>query len=114
MKAKDIHSVLRRPLITEKTTAQKEDNNQVVFVVRKDANKVEIKRAVETLFDTAVTGVNTVRYRGKTKRIGRSTGRRVSWKKAIVTLASGQELEFFDEGLEGLDLDDDGPDGGEN
>ena len=102
MKRKDIHGILRRPLITEKTTLQKEDANQVAFVVRRDANKVEIRQAVENLLSCKVTAVNTIRYRGKRKRIGRSLGRRPNWKKAIVTLAPGQDLELF-EALEPVD-----------
>jgi len=101
MKPKDIHSILRRPLITEKTTGQKEDNNQVVFMVRRDVNKIEVRRAVEKLLDAKVTAVNTQIYRGKRKRVGRSFGRRPNWKKAVVTLAPGQEVEFF-EALEDL------------
>lgn len=99
---KDIHSILRRPLITEKTTAQKEDTNQVAFVVRKDANKIEIRQAVEQLLDVKVESVNTMIYRGKPKRVGRSMGYRTGWKKAIVTLAEGSEVEFF-EGLDDLE-----------
>lgn len=99
---RDIHSILRRPVVTEKTTAQKEDSNQVVFLVRPDANKIEIRAAVEKLLGVQVTGVNTQIGRGKVKRLGRSTGRRPNWKKAVVTLAPGQEVEFF-ESLDELD-----------
>lgn len=99
---KDIYGVLRRPMVTEKTTIQKEDNNQVVFRVRRDANKVEIRKAVEKLLGVKVTSVNTAIARGKTKRMGRQTGRRPNWKKAIVTLAAGEEVEFFEE-LEGFE-----------
>lgn len=96
MSGKDIHSVLRRPMVTEKTTIQKEDDNQVVFRVRLDANKVEIREAVERLLGVKVTSVNTAIVRGKTKRMGRQTGKRPNWKKAIVTLAPGEEVEFFE------------------
>lgn len=96
MSAKDIHSILNRPIVTEKTTLQKEDCNQVVFTVRRDANKVEIRQAVEALLGVRVTAVNTMICRGKTKRLGSSTGRRPNWKKAIVTLAIGEEVEFFE------------------
>lgn len=102
MSAKDIHTILRRPLVTEKTTLQKEDNNQVVFRVRRDANKIEIRRAVEKLLGVKVTAVNTTVYRGKTKRMGRALGQRPNFKKAIVTLAPGEEVEFF-EALDDLD-----------
>jgi large subunit ribosomal protein L23 len=96
MSGKDIHSVLRRPMVTEKTTVQKEDDNQVVFRARIDANKVEIREAVERLLGVKVTSVNTAIVRGKTKRMGRQFGRRPNWKKAIVTLAPGEEVEFFE------------------
>lgn len=96
MSGKDIHSVLRRPMVTEKTTIQKEDDNQVVFRVRLDANKVEIREAVERLLGVKVTSVNTAIVRGKTKRMGRQFGKRANWKKAIVTLAPGEEVEFFE------------------
>jgi len=99
---RDIHSILRRPVVTEKTTVQKEDCNQVVFLVRPDANKVEIRRAVEQLLGVQVTGVNTQIGRGKVKRLGRSLGKRANWKKAVVTLAPGEEVEFF-ESIDELD-----------
>jgi len=95
MKTKDIHSILRRPLVTEKSTAQKETSNQVVFMVRRDANKIEIRQAVERLLNVEVKAVNTVVYRGKSKRVGKSAGQRPNWKKAIVTLAAGHDVEFF-------------------
>ena len=93
---RDIHSILRRPVVTEKTTSQKEDSNKIVFLTRPDANKVEIRSAVERLLGVKVTGVNTLIGRGKSKRLGRSTGKRSNWKKAIVTLAPGEEVEFFE------------------
>lgn len=96
MSGKDIHSILRRPIVTEKTTIQKEDENRVVFRVRIDANKVEIREAVERLLGVKVTAVNTAIVRGKVKRMGRRFGRRPNWKKAIVTLAPGEEVEFFE------------------
>lgn len=99
---KDIFGVLRRPMITEKTTIQKEDNNQVVFRVRRNANKIEIRKAVEKLLGVKVTAVNTSVLRGKTKRLGQKTGRRPNWKKAVVTLAAGEDVEFFEE-LEGFE-----------
>lgn len=95
MKTKDIHSILRRPLVTEKTTVQKEEANQVVFMVRRDANKIEIRHAVSKLLNVEVKAVNTVVYRGKAKRVGKSVGQRSNWKKAIVTLAAGHDVEFF-------------------
>jgi large subunit ribosomal protein L23 len=98
----DVYSVLRRPLVTEKTTFLKEDNNQLSFRVRPNANKIEIRKAVEELLGVKVTAVNTLVYRGKSKRMGRSIGRRPNWKKAVVTLAPGEDYEFFD-AIENLD-----------
>lgn len=102
MSGKDMHGVLRRPMVTEKTTIQKEDDNQVVFRVRLDANKVQIREAVERLLDVKVTSVNTAIVRGKIKRMGRKFGKRPNWKKAVVTLAPGEDVEFF-EALDDLD-----------
>ena len=102
MSARDIYSVLSRPLVTEKTTIQKEDNNQISFRVRMNANKIEIRKAVERLLGVKVTSVNTLISRGKSRRMGRTIGRRPNWKKAIVTLAPGEEVEFFDV-IENLD-----------
>jgi large subunit ribosomal protein L23 len=106
MSGKDIHTILRRPLVTEKTTIQKEDNNQVAFRVRMDANKIEIRQAVENLLGVEVTAVNTSITRGKSKRMGKSMGKRPNWKKAVVTLKPGEEVEFFEalDDLEELDM----------
>ncbi len=95
MSGKDLHGTLTRPLVTEKTTLLKEGNNQVVFRVPMTVNKVEIRAAVEKLLKAEVEQVRTQVVRGKTKRLGRFTGRRSNWKKAIVTLAAGAEIEFF-------------------
>jgi large subunit ribosomal protein L23 len=96
MSTKSIFEILQRPHVTEKSTFQREDDNQIVMRVRPDANKVEIRQAVEKLLGVKVTAVNTMNYRGKTKRMGRITGRRSNWKKAVVTLEAGEEVEFFD------------------
>lgn len=88
--------LLRNPYLTEKTWAQKEASNQVTFIVEKSANKVEIKRAVEDVFKVSVLEVNTINMRGKLKRMGRFTGRRPDWKKAIVTLKEGDRIEYFE------------------
>lgn len=87
--------IIIKPLLTEKGTILEEDNNQVLFQVALDANKIEIRQAVEKLYDVRVLGVNTHRVRGKIKRVGRNTGRRPMWKKAIVTLAEGSSIDFF-------------------
>ncbi|MDE2998080.1 MAG: 50S ribosomal protein L23 [Gemmatimonadota bacterium] len=94
---KDIREVIRRPLITERASELQEDHNKFVFEVRVDANKLEIKKAAETLFDVRVLSVNTSTVAGKLKRMGRFQGRRAAWKKAIVTLASGDAIDFFGE-----------------
>jgi len=93
--AKD-RTILKRPLLTEKSTALQEHRNQVAFEVDRDANKIQIKNAVESRFDVKVDKVRTMNMQGKLKRMGRFEGRRSSWKKAIVTLAKGQTIEFFE------------------
>jgi large subunit ribosomal protein L23 len=88
--------VVRGPLITEKGTLVGELANQVVFRVHPKANKMEIQRAVEEIFEVKVTTVRTARQLGKIKRVGRNIGRRPSWKKAYVTLAEGHSIDFFE------------------
>lgn len=90
-----IYSVLKSPLVTEKSSALKAEANKVVFRVARDANKIDIKSAVEKLFDVKVEEVNTMINRGKPKRVGKSVGRRQNWKKAVVTLAEGTDLDVF-------------------
>lgn len=93
---KDVHHVVRGPLITEKGTLVNERGNQVVFRVHSRACKAEIRRAVETLFNVRVEKVRTVNMLGKMRRVGWHRGRRSSWKKAYVTLAEGQRIDFFE------------------
>ncbi len=88
-------NILRRPRITEKTSMLAEGSNVVVFEVAKDANKIEIKNAVQAAFNVEVTKVRTMIVRGKVKRRGRNIGKLPTWKKAIVTLADGNEIDFF-------------------
>ena len=88
--------ILIRPLMTEKHMRQKEEQNTVAFQVRPDANKVEIRSAVETVFNVKVSDVRTMNYEGKLKRMGRYQGRRPGWKKAIVTLAPGHKIELVE------------------
>ncbi len=90
------YGIIRRPVITEKSTIQKEECNQLTFEVDKKANKVEIARAIEKIFKVKVLGVRTLRVIGKKKRRGRVIGKRRDWKKALVTLAPGARIEFFD------------------
>ena len=92
----DIYKVVKRPLVTEKGGLQKELHNQICLEVDRRANKVEIRRAVETLFKTEVVDVKTLNMKGKTRRMGRHTGKRADWKKAIVKLAPGKSIEFFE------------------
>lgn len=90
------YTVIEAPLITEKGTFVNETGNQVVFQVRPDANKIEIKQAVEKLFKVKVLKVRTANILGKTRRVGRSMGNRPDWKKAYVTLGEGQRIDFFE------------------
>ena len=92
----DMYQVIKKPLITEKGTMQKEQLNKISLRVDRKANKVEIRKAVETLFKTEVVDVRTMNVKGKKRRIGRSVGKRPDWKKAIVTLAPGKTVEFFE------------------
>ncbi|MDO8700108.1 MAG: 50S ribosomal protein L23 [Deltaproteobacteria bacterium] len=87
--------VIQAPLISEKGSLLTEASNQVLFKVRPDANKIEVKRAVETLFKVKVEKVRVARYLGKVRRVGRSMGRRSDWKKAYVTLREGDKIDFF-------------------
>ena len=89
------HEVIRRPSVTEKGTALKEQN-KYCFEVDRRANKIEVKRAVEALFNVKVAAVHTVAMRGRVKRVGRFAGRTPDWKKAIVTLKEGHSIEFFE------------------
>ena len=103
------HQIIKRPLLTEKGTRLKEHGGapvgtfgeedlkpQVLFEVALDANKIEIKSAIEALFSVKVVDVHTQIMRGKEKRVGRFMGQRSNWKKAIVTLAAGNKIEFFE------------------
>jgi len=90
--------ILIAPIVSEKATMAAEKHNQVLFKVMRDATKPEIKAAVELMFKVTVDSVQTVQHKGKTKRFGKSTGRRDHIKKAYVSLAAGQELNFSGEG----------------
>lgn len=102
------HQIIKRPLLSEKGSRLKETGgqagadeeslrSQVIFEVHQDANKIEIRRAIESLFaDVKVADVRTQVYRGKIKRMGRFIGQRAGWKKAIVTLEAGSKIEFFE------------------
>jgi len=90
------YHVIKRPLITEKTTIQKESANQVTFEVDRQANRIEVQKAVEQIFNVDVSQVRTQQIKGKFKRRGRTVGKRRDWKKAIVTLMPGQRIDFFE------------------
>jgi len=93
---KEAQKIIRRPLITEKSTQQKEENHQYVFEVHRNANKIEIQSAVEHLFKVKVLQVRTSNVMGKIKRLGRRYGKRPDWKKAIITLKEGDRIDFFE------------------
>ncbi|MDF0667813.1 MAG: 50S ribosomal protein L23 [Nitrospira sp.] len=92
----DSHRVLIRPLLTEKITGLREKTNTVGFAVHPDANRIQIRQAVETLLKVKVDKVNIMNIRGKVKRLGRFSGRRSDWKKALVTLKEGEKLELYE------------------
>jgi large subunit ribosomal protein L23 len=94
----NVTDVIRRPLVTEKTSILREDGKTIVFDVARDANKIDIKRAVEQLFGAKVASVRTALAHGKVKRQGRFAGRRSDWKKAYVRLRDGEKLPEFLEG----------------
>lgn len=94
--------IIRRPIVlTEKANVLREKQNQVVFEVSRAANKVQIKDAVQKLFNVKVTDVNTMVMRGKERRMGRGYSRMQNWKKAVVTLKEGDSIDFFAEASEG-------------
>jgi large subunit ribosomal protein L23 len=90
------YDIIRRPVQSEKSLRQKENYNQLSFEVAPDANRVEIKNAVEKIFNAKVKSVKTMRVKGKIKRRGRILGKRRDWKKAIVRLMPGQRIDFFE------------------
>jgi len=95
---KNLYDVIRRPLITEKSTTLKESQRTVCFEVHRDATKPEIKRAVEALFGAKVADVRVANVHGKVKRQGRYAGKRPDWKKAFVVLKQGEKMvEFFEQ-----------------
>lgn len=91
-----LHQVIRRPIVTEKSTIARETDNVVTFAVDPRANKHEIRDAVQEFFQVKVEDVRTIRMPRKSRRLGRFIGRKPEWKKAIVRLAEGQTIEFFE------------------
>jgi large subunit ribosomal protein L23 len=94
---RDPRTVVRKALITEKGTALRELRNQYHFEVARDANKIEIKHAIETIFSVKVDHVRTMQMRGKVRRQGRFVGKRSDWKKAVVTLEADQKIDLFEQ-----------------
>jgi large subunit ribosomal protein L23 len=93
----NIRNIIKRPIVTEKASILKDKYNKYTFVVDKDANKFQIKQAVEYLFNVTVQSVHTSNYAGKSKRVGAHVGYKNDWKKAIVKLGSGQEIQMAEE-----------------
>ena len=96
MNEERVHQILLRPVVSEKTTSAADTSNQVVFEVLRDANKREIRIAVEKLFDVTVESVQIINVRGKVKRFGRTPRQRPTWKKAYVRLADGDDINFME------------------
>ena len=93
----EAYHIIRRPVITEKSTGLKDTNREICFEVARDANKTEIKKAVEYLFKVKVERVRTQHMHGKEKRVGRNVGRKSDWKKAYVKLKAGEKMiEYFE------------------
>ena len=90
------YDIIKRPLVTEKSNIQKETDNQLTFEVDRRANRIEIRRAIEQIFNVKVASVRTMQVTGKVKRRGRILGKRRDWKKAIVTLRPGERIDFFE------------------
>lgn len=93
---RDAREVIVRPVVTEQSTRVGEDLGAYTFIVARDANKIEIRQAIEALFGVRVTAVRTANYRGKWRRVGRSVGRRPAYKKAIVKLAEGERIDVYE------------------
>ena len=92
----DVYQIVKKPLVTEKGTVMLSEGNWVTFKVHLDANKIEIREAVQKIFTVSVLQVNTQIVRGKRKRFGKSMGQSKPWKKAIVQLKEGDKIEIFE------------------
>ena len=93
---KDQFGMIMQPLLTEKVLGGKELQNKVAFRVHPDANQIELKKAIETIFKVKVEKISTANQKGKKKRMGAITGRKADWKKAVVTLKEGDTIEYFE------------------
>jgi len=91
----ELHQIIKRMLVTEKSTLEKDEKNKYYFEVAGSANKIEIRKAVEKLLKVGVVGVHVINIKGKKKRVGRIIGKRRDWKKAVVTLAQGSTIDIY-------------------
>ncbi len=94
--ATDYYRILEKPLVTEKSTMMQEQGNRVMFQVKRSANKMQIKEAVQSIFNVTVLGVNTINVKPRSRRMGRHVGLTKAWKKAIVLLKEGDRIDFFE------------------
>ncbi len=92
----DLHDLIIRPLLTEKSTKLRETRNQICFEVRRDANRTQVKQAIEATLNLKVAKVNIINVEGKRKRTGKLAGKRSDWKKAIVSLKAGEKTTIFE------------------
>ncbi len=92
----NIYSVIKKPVVTEKSTISREEENKYLFEVDRGATKIDIRNAVEKIFKVSVVNVHTINVSGKKKRVGRVVGRRRNWKKAVITLAPGSSIEVHE------------------
>ena len=92
----DAHDIISRPILTEKLTELRETQRKIGIRVRADATKIEIKKAAELVFKVKIAKVNVLNCMGKVRRIGRLSGKKPDWKKAIVTMKAGEKLEMFE------------------
>ena len=92
----ELYTIIKRAILTEKSTALKDSHNCIIFEVAKEANKSEIKKCVEKLFKVHVESVNTSIIRGKNRRYGKFEGKKPNWKKALVRIREGEKIEFFE------------------
>ncbi len=93
---RDARLVIIRPVVTERSTTLADDSGKYTFIVHRDANKIDIKNAVQSLFEVKVKAVHTANFRGKLRRVGRSEGRKAAYKKAVVTLVDGERIDVYE------------------
>lgn len=93
---RDPRTIIIRPVVTERSTELADERGAYTFIVNRDANKIEIRRAVESLFDVKVDTVRTANYRGKWRRVGSAYGKKAAYKKAVVTLVEGEQIDVYE------------------